>query len=222
MVTTAFVASSNRIGLFGGTFDPVHYGHLRPAVEMAEQYDLSTLFLMPNHRPAHRGPTGADSADRISMLQLATIEAEHLVVDPREALRDTPTYTFDTLAEIHAEQPDATVLFFLGLDAFAAFDTWHNWEGVLNLTNLVVVNRPGAKHSEFSRQLVATQQASKGTRIVAGGTGVIESCDVTQLAISATDVRRRIASNLSVRFLLPEGVSEYINKKQLYRNNSPG
>lgn len=208
-----------RIGLFGGTFDPVHFGHLRPAVEMAEQYALSTLYLLPNHRPAHRGPTGATTPMRIDMLRMAIGSAEHLAVDAREAERNKPTYTFDTLQEIKAEQPEATVLFFLGMDAFAEFDTWHNWEGVLELANLVVVNRPGAVHSEFSRHLVLRQQQACGEKIVNGRNGVIESCDVTQLAISATDVRRRIASNLSVRFLLPEQVSEYIAAKRLYRVN---
>lgn len=206
-----------RIGLFGGTFDPVHYGHLRPAVEMAEQYDLSTLYLMPNHRPAHRGPTGATTQMRIDMLNIAIQSVPRLAIDTREAERDKPTYTFDSLKELKAEQPDATLLFFLGLDAFAEFDTWHNWEGVLELANLIVVTRPGAKQSDFSQNLVSRQQRIMGDKIVNGSAGVIETCDVTQIAISATDVRRRIAENLTVRFLLPDGVSEYIDAKRLYR-----
>ena len=112
--------SSNRIGLFGGTFDPIHFGHLRPAVEIAELYNLQTLFVMPSHRPAHRGPTGASSKQRIEMLTMALEEAPRLVVDAREALRDEPTYTFDTSSEIKTEQPVATILFFLGMDSFAA------------------------------------------------------------------------------------------------------
>ncbi len=208
---------SKRIGLFGGTFDPVHYGHLRPAVEIAEQYALSTLYLLPNHRPAHRGPTGATTQMRIDMLNIAIESTPHLAIDTREAQRDKPTFTVDTLQELKAEQPDATLLFFLGMDAFAEFDTWRNWEGVLELANLVVLNRPGAIHSQFSQELVIRQQQNLGEKIVNGRTGVIETCDVTPLAISATDVRRRIAENLTVRFLLPDGVSEYIDAKRLYR-----
>ena len=211
------MTSSRRIGLFGGTFDPVHYGHLRPAVELAEYYHLTQLNLIPNHRPVHRGPTQASTDNRIQMLQRAINGAQRLSIDVREALRDKPSYTFDTLCEIRDEQPNATLLFFMGMDAFAAFDTWHNWEEILNLTNLVVVNRPGAKHSDFSRKLVARQQSLIGEHIVDNVTGVIETCDVTQLEISATDVRRRIANNLTVRFLLPEQVSEYIDANQLYR-----
>ncbi|MFT6304220.1 MAG: nicotinate-nucleotide adenylyltransferase [Granulosicoccus sp.] len=209
--------SNKRIGIFGGTFDPVHFGHLRPAVEIAELYNLKTLFVMPSHRPAHRGPTGASSKQRIAMLSLAVGRVPRLVVDAREALRDESTYTFDTLSEIKKEQPDATILFFLGMDSFAAFDTWQNWEGILELANLVVLNRPGAVHSNFSLQLLDRQLSANGAEILNGGTGVVQSCDVTQLAISATDVRRRIANHLSVRFLLPDAVTEYISENDLYR-----
>lgn len=206
-----------RIGLFGGTFDPVHFGHLRPAVELAESYDLDTLYLLPNHRPAHRGPTGANTADRIRMLELAIQGVQRLAIDPREAQRETASYTIHSLNELRDEYPQATLLFFMGIDAFAEFDTWHDWEGILKLANLVVVNRPGAAHSDFSKDLVQRQQNDKGRKIVNGRAGVIEQCAVTQLEISATDVRRRVASDLTVRFLLPEQVSEYIVRKQLYR-----
>ncbi|ASJ76129.1 nicotinate-nucleotide adenylyltransferase [Granulosicoccus antarcticus] len=208
-----------RVGLFGGTFDPVHYGHLRPAVEMAEQYQLSKLYLLPNHRPVHRGPTAATTDCRIDMLKIALQDAPRLQVDTREALRDKPSYTFDTLCEIHAEQPEATLLFFMGMDAFAAFDTWHDWEGILNLANLVIVGRPEAEHSDFSARLVARQQERCGHKIESGGAGVIELCEVTQMAISATDVRRRIANEQTVRFLLPEQVLEYIGRNNLYRKS---
>lgn len=209
-----------RIGLFGGTFDPIHYGHLRPAVEMAENFSLQTLYLLPNHRPAHRGPTDASTSQRIRMLKLAINGAEKLAIDSREAQREKASYTIDSLSEIHNEHPQATLLFFMGMDAFAEFDTWHKWESILTLANLVVINRPGASHSGFSQDLVRRQQKMNGVRIMNGGTGVIEQFDVTQLHISATDIRRRVANNQTVRFLLPERVSEYIVQKQLYRKNN--
>ena len=204
-----------RLGLLGGTFDPVHYGHLRSAVELVERYALETMYLVPNHRPAHRGPTGASTAKRIAMLEMAISAADGLAVDAREAAREEPSYTFNTLSELKKEQPDATLVFFMGLDAFALFDTWHRWEDILKIANLVVVNRPDAAHSDFSRTLMRRQQASTGDNIGIS-TGVIEQCDVTQLAISASDVRRRIANNLSVQFLLPDVVSEYIVREHLY------
>lgn len=212
------MASDFRIGLFGGTFDPIHYGHLRSAVEIAELFELSTLYLMPNHQPGHRGPTAASTDHRIEMLAMAVEDASRLVVDTREAERNEPTYTVDTLREIRREQADATLVFFLGMDSFSAFDTWHEWEEILTLTNLVVLDRPGAEHSDFSKNLLMRQQASCGQQIVNGLTGVIQTCQVTQLDISATDVRRRIADDLSVRFLLPDEVSEYIDANNLYRS----
>ena len=149
------------IGLFGGTFDPVHYGHLRPAVEMAEHYELSTLYLLPNHRPAHRGPTAASTDSRIDMLEMAVQRSPTSGSGcPGGPARHTQLHVRHPAAKSMLEQPDATLLFFMGMDAFAAFDTWHDWEGILKLANLVIVNRPGAAHSDFSAALVERQRAS--------------------------------------------------------------
>ena len=210
-----------RIGLFGGTFDPVHFGHLRPALELAESYALEVLYLLPAHRPAHRGPTGASSAQRIAMLERAVREVPRLAVDTREARRDAPSYTVDTLTELRAERPGATLLFFLGRDAFAGFADWHRPDAILALANLVVVERPGEPLPAAAEALIRRQCGRVGTAIRDGGTGVIERADVTQLAISATDVRRRVAAGQDPRFLLPEAVRGYIADNGLYRESTP-
>jgi nicotinate-nucleotide adenylyltransferase len=197
------MSAPQRIGLFGGTFDPVHFGHLRPAMEMAEVYALTALHLMPNHRPAHRDQPTASTQQRIAMLELATAQLPKLVVDPREALRDEPTYTFDTLSELKAEQPEAQLIFFMGLDAFSAFETWYRWQEIIELANLVIINRPNAVLSDFASDLLQS-------------TPSIEMQSVTQLAISATDIRQRIAAGKSVDFLLPERVKQYIVDHELY------
>ena len=197
------MSDPQRIGLFGGTFDPVHFGHLRPAMEMAEVYALNSLHLMPNHRPAHRDQPTASTQQRIDMLELATEHLPQLIVDPREALRDEPTYTFDTLRELKAEQPDAQLIFFMGLDAFSAFETWYRWEEIIPLANLVIINRPNAVLSDFANELLQS-------------TPSIEMQSVTQLAISATDIRQRISAGKSVDFLLPESVKQYIVLHELY------
>ncbi len=219
VVSAAGDVGAARIGLFGGTFDPVHFGHLRPAVELREAYDLNTLYLLPNHRPVHRGPARANTAHRIAMLELSIDRAKSVSIDTREALRDKPSYTYDTLSEIRREQPHATLVFFMGMDAFAKYDTWHEWEAILGMANLVVVKRPQALHSTFSAKLLARQQERLGTTIRNGESGVIEECDVTQLSISATDIRERIAKRRTVRFLLPDAVSEYIVSNGLYQSN---
>lgn len=210
-----------RIGLFGGTFDPVHFGHLRPALELADSYALEVLYLMPAHRPAHRGPTGASSGERIAMLERAVADVPRLVIDPREARRDTPSYTVETLAELRAERPSATLLFFLGRDAFAGFVDWYRPDEILTLANLIVVERPGAPLPAVAEALIRRQRERAGTCIRDGGTGVIERADVTQLAISATDIRQRAAAGQNLRFLLPEPVRGYITDNGLYRHATP-
>jgi len=205
-----------RIGLFGGTFDPVHFGHLRTAIELAEGYSLDQLRLLPNHRPAHRDNPTASSAQRIEMLELATQNLSQLIVDPREAMRDKASYTFDTLSEFTQEYPDTTLIFFMGQDAFSAFDSWHRWREILELANLVVIDRPDAQLSDWSLHLIAQQTDKLGDRITDAASGVIERRSVTQLAISATDVRMRIANRQSIDFLVPERVKQYIVQHRLY------
>jgi len=205
-----------RIGLFGGTFDPVHLGHLRTAIELAEGYSLNRLHLLPNHRPAHRDQPTATTAQRIEMLEIATQNLSQLIVDPREAMRDTASYTVDTLINVKQEYPDTTLIFFMGQDAFSAFDTWHRWHEILELANLVVIDRPDAELGDWASSLMAEQAAKVGHRIVDSVTGVIERHSVTQLAISATDIRQRIANGQSIDFLVSERVKQYIVKHRLY------
>jgi nicotinate-nucleotide adenylyltransferase len=210
------VTGPQRIGLFGGTFDPVHYGHLRPALELTERYVLDTLYLLPNHKPAHRSAPGASTVQRIEMLSLAVDGVSRLSIDSREANRDKPSYTVDTLAEVRNEHPDATLLFFMGLDAFSNFTQWHRWQEILILANLVVIDRPNVDLSQFSADLLRSQAELFGEQIVDGSTGVIERCPVTQLSISATAIRACVNAGHSIRFLLPDEVREYIEQQRLY------
>jgi len=207
----------SRIGLFGGTFDPVHYGHLRPALELAEHYALDTLYMLPNHRPQHRDKPQASTAQRIQMLHAAVTEVPRLAIDAREAERDEPTYTIDTLMEVRDENPVATLIFFMGMDAFSQFDTWHRWEDILKHANLVVVDRPDSAPPEFAEALIKRQSVVAGNAIGPGSCGVIERREVTQLSISATNIRCRVSKGRNIRFLLPEPVREYILEHRLYQ-----
>ena len=207
-----------RLGLFGGTFDPVHFGHLRAALELAEGTALERLYLVPNHRQVHRDPAAASTEDRLAMLELAVEGVERLEVDPREALRDGPSYTVDTLEAVRAEVPDATLVFFMGLDAFSDFPGWHRPERILELANLVVVDRPGSTLSDVAAALMTGQGRRAGRRIADGRAGVIERRSVTQLEISATAIRDAVRTGRSCRFLLPDDVRGYIGEKGLYRD----
>ena len=208
---------ARRIAVFGGTFDPVHFGHLRSALELADSTQADALHLLPNHQPVHRGATAASTDDRLAMLERAIDGVSGLVVDGREAMRDGPSYTVDTLTSFRTELPQATLIFCMGLDAFSEFPQWHQPERILELANLVVVERPGASMSKAAEDLFTQQCERVGTHIANGSTGVIARRSVTSLAISATRLRADLASGRSVRFLVPEAVREYIENRGLYR-----
>lgn len=159
-----------RIGLFGGTFDPVHIGHMRSAVEMAEQFALDELRLLPNARPPHRETPQVSAAQRLAMVERAVAGVERLTVDPRELRRDKPSYTIDTLESVRAELAADDQLFMLiGWDAFCGLPTWHRWEALLDHCHIVVLQRPDADSEppESLRDLLAARsvadpQALKG------------------------------------------------------------
>ncbi len=199
------MTQSHRIGVLGGTFDPVHYGHLRPALELSEALELDVMTLIPNHRPVHRGQPQATTEQRLAMLELA-VEGTALQVDDREARRDEPSFSVDTLQAMHNEHPDSALVFCMGEDAFNGFESWHRWERILELANIVVMERPETQLSDWALQLI--EQRS----------GVIQRRRVTQLSISATDIRRRVFHGLSIRYLVPEPVKEYITHNNLYRS----
>lgn len=131
-------------------------------------------------------------------------------------MRDKSSYTFDTLSEFRKEFPDAALVFFMGLDAFSEFDTWHRWQDILAMANLVVVDRPDAQLSDWAAALIDTQSKKAGTQLAHAGTGIIVRHSVTQLAISATDIRERIANRQSIDFLVPQSVKQYIVHNELY------
>lgn len=210
-------SNQQRVGLFGGTFDPVHFGHLRPALELAETYQLNTLHLLPNHRPAHRDAPTASTGQRIDMLNLAVENVPLLQVDAREALRDKASYTYDTLVEYTNDYPNASLVFFMGMDAFSQFESWYRWQDILTLANLVIVDRPNAKLSDWALQLIEQQTRVAGKHIGEARAGVIERCSVTQLAISATNIRKHCHANQQIDFLVPERVKQYIVQQGLYK-----
>ena len=205
-----------RIGLFGGTFDPVHHGHLRSALELRDVLALDVVRLLPNHLPGHRGPTGADPAQRLAMLEASVGDVPGLQVDDRELQRAGPTYTVDTLESLARECPGAELVFCLGVDAFDDFLEWHRPERILALAHLVVIERPGAQLSAPAEALVARQARQVGPTLSHARQGVIERRALTRLEISATRIRRDVAAGRDVRFLLTEPARAYILEHRLY------
>ncbi|MEN0105709.1 MAG: nicotinate-nucleotide adenylyltransferase [Pseudomonas sp.] len=211
-----------RIGILGGTFNPVHVGHLRSALEVAEQLGLDELRLIPNARPPHRDAPAVSAQDRLAMVQQAVAGVPLLSVDDRELQRDRPSYSIDTLESLRAELAVEDQLFLLlGWDAFCGLPTWHRWEELLDHCHILVLQRPDADSEapQALRDVLAARSVSDPLA-QAGPSGQIAFVWQTPLAVSATQIRNLLASGKSVRFLVPDAVLAYINARGLYRTQN--
>ncbi|MCY1356469.1 putative nicotinate-nucleotide adenylyltransferase [compost metagenome] len=208
-----------RIGVLGGTFDPVHIGHLRGALEVAETLALDELRLTPSARPPHRDKPQVTAKDRLAMVECAVAGVAPLVVDARELQRDKPSYTIDTLELMRAELAVSDQVFLLlGWDAFCGLPTWHRWEELLQHCHILVLQRPDADSEppDALRNLLAARSVSDPLALK-GPSGQIAFVWQTPLAVSATQIRQLLASGKSVRFLVPDAVLAYIDAHGLYR-----
>ncbi|VVP58455.1 putative nicotinate-nucleotide adenylyltransferase [Pseudomonas fluorescens] len=216
---TARDPAPRRIGMLGGTFDPVHIGHLRGALEVAESLALDELRLTPSARPPHRGTPQVSAKDRLAMVECAVAGVAPLVVDARELQRDKPSYTIDTLELMRGElAAHDQVFLLLGWDAFCGLPTWHRWEELLQHCHILVLQRPDADSEppDALRNLLAARSVSDPLALK-GPSGQIAFVWQTPLAVSATQIRQLLASGKSVRFLVPDAVLAYIDAHGLYR-----
>ena len=212
------------IGIFGGTFDPVHFGHLRPALELFEILQLDELRLVPAGVPPHRRPPRADSAQRLQMLRKAIAAQPGFIVDEREIERSGPSYMVDTLAELRAELGEQRPLcLLLGMDAFLGLSSWHRWEEIPRLAHLVVSHRPGwlpehlDDHGGPLVELADSALVDDPRPLTRAPGGHIFMHPVTQLDISSTRIRALIRSGRNPRYLLPDGVWNHIREQGLYQ-----
>lgn len=210
--------SSEPLALFGGTFDPVHYGHLRCADEARQKLKLGTLHLLPASTPPHRASTQATAEQRMTMLQLAQPEFPRLLIDDREYRRSGPSYMVDSLREIRQEFPQRPLLLLLGQDAASELHSWHDWEQLFTLTHFVILTRPGKKESyrqDLARQM-QRREVSDVETLVASDAGSVLKLEVTPIDISATIIKSMIRLGRSPRSMLPDAVLDYINLRHLY------
>lgn len=205
--------------IYGGTFDPIHHGHLRLALEISDALAVDRVDLVPCHIPPHRGSTGASSAQRLELIRLAIAGEHRLRVDDRELRRAGASYTADTLRQLRAELgPDEPLVMVVGTDAFAAFDRWREWMAIPALAHIVVVQRPGADvpvGSEAAR-LLSERRASGPEVLGTSPCGAVLQLAAPLLDISATGIRQRIASGRSPRYLTPDPVWQRIQSLRLY------
>ncbi|WP_166268576.1 nicotinate-nucleotide adenylyltransferase [Marinobacter caseinilyticus] len=205
--------------IYGGTFDPVHHGHLRLAIELKERLNIEQVVLVPCHVPPHRAQPGADSHNRLALLRLAIEGEPGLTVDDRELGRDGVSYTVDTLRQLRAELgADEPIAMVVGTDAFAAFDRWHDWQVIPELAHIIVVNRPGAELTSdgLPAELLLARQADSPEQLHARPGGLTLTVDLPLLAISATGIREAIQAGRSPRYLLPDRVWAEIQALGLY------
>lgn len=212
------------IGILGGTFDPVHYGHLRLALEVGEVLGLSQVRFIPAGAPWHRDAPLASPAHRLAMVRLACADNPLFVVDGREAERLAPGYTVDTLTELRAEWgEEVPFCLILGADAFLGLPRWHRWQTLFHLAHVVVARRPGVPpldgHAGMAPALVreyAARSTGEPGPLRAAPAGRIYVQTITALDISATRIRADLAAGRSPRYLLPDSVLDYLRRNGLY------
>ena len=195
------------LGILGGTFDPVHFGHLRPALDVKQALDLEQVRFLPNSIPPHREQPWLDSATRRSLLELALQEMPCFELDCRELEREGKSYMVDTLASLRADFPDHHLCLILGMDAFAGLYQWHQWQRILEQCHLVVTGRPGFDWpSAPELQILEACRTSDVNELKQAEAGLILLQSVTQLDISASEIRKQLQAGLDIRYLLPEAV----------------
>ncbi|MEN8168579.1 MAG: nicotinate-nucleotide adenylyltransferase [Pseudomonadota bacterium] len=207
------------LGILGGTFDPIHFGHLRTALDVMQAVGLDEVRFIPLHQPVHRAQPKASGELRLRMLQLAIDGQPGFSVDDRELKRHGASYMVDTLASLREELGGRPICLILGGDAFSHFLGWHRPRQILRLAHLVVMQRPGHGeiHDPALLQLLESQQIQVPTELMRAAAGQIYFQPVTQLEISSTQIRALIAAGKSPHYLLPESVMKQIEAAGLYR-----
>lgn len=209
---------ARKVGILGGTFDPIHIGHLRGAIEVAEQLGLDELRLIPSARPPHRDAPVVSAQDRLAMVELAVAGLPLLRVDGRELQRALPSYSIDTLESLRGElAADDQLFLLLGWDAFCGLPSWHRWQQLLNHCHLVVLQRPDAdtELAPALLELMAARQVGDAWAL-SGPSGQIALIQQAPLAVSASHIRQLLSSGKSARFLVPDAVLAYIHAHGLY------
>ncbi len=211
-------SASRNIGILGGTFDPVHFGHLRTALAAQQDFGLDEVRLVPCHHPVHKDEPIAPAQDRIAMLHRATKPEKKLVVDNRECMRPGPSYMTDTLASLRTEYPDDRFFLLLGADAYNNLDQWKDWKTLLEFAHIIVITRPGweINPSVVIRDYCEQRSVADFSELYHSLSGKVLAYSFFPLMIASSEIRDLLQAKKSVRYLLPNKVIKYIKKHKLY------
>lgn len=211
------------IGILGGTFNPIHFGHLRMAEELAESLNLHQVRFIPSAQPPHKDTPAISAEQRAEMVQLAIQHHQRFMLDTRELNRQGASYTIDTLLSLRSELGEkASMTLFMGSDAFTQFDSWHRWQEIIQHCHIALVQRPqlsGHQHglSKMLETFMHDHYSENSDEMHRTPSGIITMRQVTALDISSTAIRRALQGRQSVHYLMPDSVIDYIENHQLYR-----
>ena len=214
------------IGIFGGTFDPVHYGHIKPALSIKQALNLTQIRFIPNRIPPHREIPWLDVEQRLILLKVALKDYADVVIDERELNRDGPSFMVDTLKSLRSDFPDEDLCLIIGMDAFMGITTWFQWRSLFDLCHLVVTTRPGFNESAIADQMSAEDYQFLSAKMVGHAhelrpreTGKILLKSVPQLDISSTQIRAKLLKNEDVSEWMPEAVSGRLSENRSLLGN---
>ena len=202
------------IGIFGGTFDPIHNGHIQSVESLLKELEFKRIYLLPSSTPPHRQPTSTSAKDRLKMVSLAVADNEKLTADDREARQSGKSYTIDTLKSFRQEFSHRSIAFIVGMDAYLNMPEWKQWEQFLDYAHIIVMKRPG--YHLTSQSWGEEFKTGSEMRLTQMKLGHVYFADSNLIDISSTQIRERLAAGLSVQTLLSASVINYIKRKQLY------
>ena len=204
------------ICLFGGTFDPVHYGHLKPLDELQQYLAADAIHILPASVPPHRPPPRASSEQRLNMLQLALREYPGFILDGRELERSGPSWTVLTLQSFRQQYPDSSLCLVMGSDAFNGLTSWYHWQQIPQLANIIVIERAGMETSTRPDWAIEHVVADVDSLRVSKCSSIL-FVSLKGYDISATEIRQRVAENQDVAGMLPDEVIDYIHRNRIYQ-----
>ncbi|MBE0362511.1 nicotinate-nucleotide adenylyltransferase [Pseudoalteromonas ulvae UL12] len=206
------------IGIFGGTFDPIHQGHLNIATHCIEQLPLSTLAFMPCAQPAHKTHSGVSAEQRLAMVKLAIAQQPKFTIDDRELKRKGPSYSLLSLQELRQEHPNDAIAFLIGMDSLNNLHKWYQWQEVVDLCHLIVCQRPGEalNPSPVIRDYIARNSAPDVHALKTKQAGLCYFLATSLTAISSSELREQLKTSPSLPEHLPTSVANYIKNQHIY------